>query len=279
MKRMIDTLLPIALFVLLCPLLVNAATVFTEGYFKYQIEEDSIIICEYYGKEAEVTVPSMMVGMPVSKIAKGAFSNNTSLKTVNLPDTVMTVERGAFSAGIQVFYNSNTDIPVASGSKNKGVAGSEGGQENTDTGTGQTENSESLQNEISKAGTSANNISGFESSGQEVSQNRENPDIEEVEAEFDGALFGGKEQSANRSTEERQIADQPEEEEMDAEESETEEREGNTEQKDKEKETEIETEIAEVTAGIKGGSAPIALVVAIIVAVMVLFFWMKRRTD
>lgn len=123
MKRMMHTLLFAFMFMLLCPAMVLSAEVYSEGYFKYQVENESVVICEYYGEETEVTVPFMMVGLPVSRIAKGAFADSSVVKKVNLPDTVMTVDEGAFAYGIQVIYNSNTDTPVASGTKNEGTAG------------------------------------------------------------------------------------------------------------------------------------------------------------
>ena len=38
-------------------------------------------------------------------VAKGAFADSSYVKTVNLPDTITTVEEGAFAAGITVNYN------------------------------------------------------------------------------------------------------------------------------------------------------------------------------
>ncbi len=88
-----------------------AAQNYTEGYFEYQVEEASVTIVRYYGKESEVTVPSMIAGNPVSRIAKGAFGSSTTVKKVSLPDTIMTIEEGAFQNGIQIVYNSGADEP------------------------------------------------------------------------------------------------------------------------------------------------------------------------
>lgn len=116
MKRMIQVIV-IAFFITLAfPTAAFASQVYTEGYFEYQVEDDSVTICGYFGHESEVTVPSMIAGNPVSKIAKGSFDDNTTVKTVNLPDTIMNIEEGAFAQGISVIYDSNTDEPIESGS-------------------------------------------------------------------------------------------------------------------------------------------------------------------
>ena len=70
-----------------------AAQIYTEGCFEYRVEEGAVIICGYFGKETEVTVPASIAGNPVSVIAKGAFSNSETVKKVWLPDTIMTIEK------------------------------------------------------------------------------------------------------------------------------------------------------------------------------------------
>lgn len=99
-----------------CTAFVLAASEYTEGYFKYRIEDSSVTIYEYFGSEKEVTVPSLIAGNPVNVIAAGAFSSESGVEKVNLPDSIMTIERNAIGQGIQVVYNSNTDNPIKSGS-------------------------------------------------------------------------------------------------------------------------------------------------------------------
>lgn len=129
MKRTIEFLILVLLITLLFPASVCASNVYTEGYFEYLVEEDSVAICGYFGYDSEVTVPPMIAGNPVSRIAKGAFDDNPVVKIVNLPDTIMSIENGAFAQGINVVYNSNTDNPVPSGSvqeQNTEISGSSG---------------------------------------------------------------------------------------------------------------------------------------------------------
>lgn len=82
------------------------ATVYSEGYFKYTIADESITITEYFGKEETVTVPAMIAGIPVNAIASGAFSGS-GIRELNLPDTITSIESGAIDVGVVINYNSN----------------------------------------------------------------------------------------------------------------------------------------------------------------------------
>lgn len=133
MKKLIPVLLSL-LMALAVAVPAFAGTVYTEGALNYTIADESITITNYFGKDAEVTVPANIAGTPVNTIAKGAFAHSDSVKKVNLPDTVTTVEEGAFAAGITVNYRSN----VAGGGTSIGEgdsAGSDlGGGSNSPTG-------------------------------------------------------------------------------------------------------------------------------------------------
>ena len=174
MKRVMKMIVSAALFSLLLGATALASSNYTEGYFAYQIEDDSVTICGYFGKESEVTVPAMIVGNPVSKIAKGAFADNTTVQKVNLPDTIMTIEEGAFASGISVVYNSNTGEPVTSGGEESGNPGN--GQD-VRPGTQEPER------EISGADTSTNVPGGGQSA--ENSQTAE-PENGQASAPADG---------------------------------------------------------------------------------------------
>ncbi len=96
----------------------SAAKAYTNGKFQYTIEDHSVTITLYFGESEEVTVPNMIAGEPVNVIAAGAFSGNDAVKKINLPDTIMSVEVGAFAASQQVIYDCNlpeeTQAPVTS---------------------------------------------------------------------------------------------------------------------------------------------------------------------
>lgn len=108
MKKLIPVLLSL-LMALAMTATALAATVYTEGALRYTIADESITITGYFGKDAAVTVPASIAGIPVNTIAKGAFTDNDNVKTVDLPDTITAVEEGAFASGITVNYNSNVN--------------------------------------------------------------------------------------------------------------------------------------------------------------------------
>lgn len=91
------------------PLYAYADTIYTEGYLKYVLEGESISICGYFGSEKEVTIPSSIAGYPVSKIAKGAFTDSKTVEKLILPDTIMTIEEGAIGQGMTVVYDGNIE--------------------------------------------------------------------------------------------------------------------------------------------------------------------------
>ena len=103
MKKLIPVLLSL-LMALAMTATALAATVYTEGALHYTIADESITITGYFGKDAAVTVPASIAGIPVNTIAKGAFTDNDNVKTVDLPDTITAVEEGAFASGITVNY-------------------------------------------------------------------------------------------------------------------------------------------------------------------------------
>ena len=82
------------------------ACAYTEGYFEYEVTDSSVTITGYFGRETDVTVPAMIAGNPVNTISTGAFIN-TTVKTLNLPDTIMTIESNAIGTSIKVVYNEN----------------------------------------------------------------------------------------------------------------------------------------------------------------------------
>ena len=102
-KRLL--LIPCMLMVLLAIGVPVCAAEYVHGYLHYTVADDSVTITAYTGDEEDVTVPSMIGGNPVNVIAGGAFAGS-SAKMVYLPDTIMSVEEGAFSSGQSVVYAS-----------------------------------------------------------------------------------------------------------------------------------------------------------------------------
>ena len=76
----------------IAPLTVSAATEGSYGDFDYTIENNSTCtIDRYWGTSSSVTIPSKIYGYSVTKIGDTAFWNNTTLKSVNIPDSVTIV--------------------------------------------------------------------------------------------------------------------------------------------------------------------------------------------
>ncbi len=98
-----------------------ASELYSNGYFRYTVEDYSVTIISYTGTESEVNVPNMIAGNPVNVIAKGAFAKNKSAKKINLPDTIMSVEEGAFAEGQSVIYDfeDNANVPDNNPEDNK----------------------------------------------------------------------------------------------------------------------------------------------------------------
>lgn len=63
--------------------------------FQWRESADGVAVTAYLGTEKTVTVPAELGGRPVRSVAKGAFLN-TDCETVVLPDTLYTLEDGAF---------------------------------------------------------------------------------------------------------------------------------------------------------------------------------------
>ena len=110
MKKLIPLLLALVMALSLT-VVASASTVYTEGALYYTIADKSITITGYFGRDEVVTVPASIAGIPVNTIAKGAFTGNSAVRVVDLPDTITTVEEGAFASGITVNYNSNIVQP------------------------------------------------------------------------------------------------------------------------------------------------------------------------
>lgn len=85
-------------FVALAPTVAFAET-YAHGFLRYELVDGTVVITGYEGREAAVSVPAMIGGNPVSAVAAGAFADAPGVEAVYLPDTVTSVEQGAFSTG------------------------------------------------------------------------------------------------------------------------------------------------------------------------------------
>ena len=95
MKKLFAALLIIISLSVLFAVIANG-----EDGVTYTLAEDgrSYILSSYTKNEAEVKIAREYKGLPVAGIASGAFSGNISTYKIVIPDSVKTVEDGAFSA-------------------------------------------------------------------------------------------------------------------------------------------------------------------------------------
>ena len=114
-KKIIAVLFAALFALILTVLCVSAAEVFDEGDFSCSLDDESITITAYLGKDTVVTVPNAIRGYPVNVIAKDVFASN-SVKVVYLPDTIMETQSGAFGEGVAVvFSNAGTTFETSHG--------------------------------------------------------------------------------------------------------------------------------------------------------------------
>ncbi len=74
-----------------------AATEYSEGYFKYVIENETVTITSYFGSEKEVVIPERIASLPVAAIRGNAFVRNKTVTVLTIPETVTSVGDGAFT--------------------------------------------------------------------------------------------------------------------------------------------------------------------------------------
>ena len=106
-KQTIVFFLMVSLLLVSMPSRVYAKTTYSEGYFYYQIEDESVTITGYFGTKESIIIPSSIAGYPVSKIAQGAFWETKTVKELHLPDTIMEIESKAIGTHIQVSYDND----------------------------------------------------------------------------------------------------------------------------------------------------------------------------
>ena len=100
MKKLLPFLLAFAL--LLVPFTAargeEEPEILTSGDYQYALLEDGTAeIREYTGKADSLEIPDTLDGHPVTRIGYNAFSYNTSLASVAIPNSVISIGNSAFS--------------------------------------------------------------------------------------------------------------------------------------------------------------------------------------
>lgn len=74
-----------------------SASAYSEGKYEYQILSDGTAeLSKYNGTQSTVTIPATLGGRTVTSIGESAFSDNSSITSVIIPDCVLHIETAAF---------------------------------------------------------------------------------------------------------------------------------------------------------------------------------------
>jgi hypothetical protein len=93
----------------------------TKKEFKYKVNENSVTISKYIGKQTTANIPELIENLTVTKIGKNAFIN-CGLSEIRIPDTVIEIENNAFQNNCLtnvVLPNSIKKIGISTFQENK----------------------------------------------------------------------------------------------------------------------------------------------------------------
>ena len=72
-------------------------TTIIDGEVQYiQITATTVKLVAYNGSSSSVLIPDTVEGMKVTEIGEGAFENNTTLESIDLPDSITVIGKRAF---------------------------------------------------------------------------------------------------------------------------------------------------------------------------------------
>ena len=68
----------------------------TQGDFDYSVNSGKVTITKYNGRSASLEIPGQIGGLPVTAIGNGAFTWNSSLVSINIPESITSIGDSAF---------------------------------------------------------------------------------------------------------------------------------------------------------------------------------------
>jgi len=77
---------------------------------KFEIHKDHAVLLKYEGNEKSVKLPAFYQGSLVTEIASGAFENNLSLNSIEIPETLRVIGDAAFK-GCRNLFCINYGLP------------------------------------------------------------------------------------------------------------------------------------------------------------------------
>ena len=91
--------------------------VYSAGHFYYHSYPGYVSICGYIGDETDISIPSSISGKPVSVIESNAFDGCDSIKTIEVPDTVMKVAEDSFTGAgsLERIVSHTVDVTINAG--------------------------------------------------------------------------------------------------------------------------------------------------------------------
>lgn len=101
MKKTISLLVIVSLilttFALFMSGSVNTASALSYNQFTYKVTENTVEILGYIGLDSNLTIPSVINGIPVTVIGSEAFKNCKTVKSITLPDSILVISSNAFA--------------------------------------------------------------------------------------------------------------------------------------------------------------------------------------
>ena len=89
---------------------VKKAKITEAALFEYEEVEGGISITGFNGSDEIISIPEKIAGKTVVSISKDAFSNNSTIRGLKIPDTMHTIDESAFMncLELEVFVSGNS---------------------------------------------------------------------------------------------------------------------------------------------------------------------------
>ena len=76
---------------------INVIDAFDQEEVTYKFVEGGVEVRKYNGSASSVVIPEQVMGLTVVRIGDSAFEGNTTLTSIDLPDTIQVIGQRAFA--------------------------------------------------------------------------------------------------------------------------------------------------------------------------------------